>query len=41
MFEHDFLAVVDGGSKGNGSVDAAGFGFVRSNATREKNVNPA
>ena len=26
MFEYDFLAVVDGASKGNGSANAAGFG---------------
>jgi len=26
MFEYDFLAIVDGSSKGNGSANAAGFG---------------
>jgi ribonuclease HI len=26
MFEHDFLAIFDGGSKGNGSAQALGFG---------------
>ena len=26
MFEYDFLAVTDGGSKGNGSAQALGFG---------------
>ena len=33
-FEHDFLLVVDGGSRGNGSADAAGFGSYRL-ATRD------
>jgi ribonuclease HI len=34
MFEHEFLAVVDGGSRGNGSANAAGFGSYHL-ATRE------
>ena len=33
-FEHDFLLVSDGGSRGNGSADAAGFGSYRL-ATRD------
>jgi hypothetical protein len=41
MFEYDFLAVVDGGSRGNGSENQGYGSYVRSNVSQEKNADPA